>query len=204
MYTVGQFGKRFGLSRSTLLYYDAIGLLSPSGRSQANYRLYTDDDLRRMEQIKTFRDTGLPLAAIKDLLQPDWASPSIILAQRLQSINGEIEQLRHQQRIIIKLLGPSYSLADARTMNKARWVSILESTGLDEDGMNKWHAEFERSAPQAHQDFLESISIEPEEIALIRERSRGQGSAISVEPAISVTRRPTRRPRDSSIRNKSR
>ena len=172
MHTIGQIGKRFGLSRSTLLYYDAIGLLSPSGRSEANYRLYTDSDMRRMEQIKTFRDTGLPLSAIKDLLQPDQSLPSVILAQRLQSINGEIEQLRQQQRIIVRLLGPAHAFADSRTMDKARWVSILESTGLDEDGMSKWHAEFERSAPQAHQDFLESIGIEPEEIALIRERSR--------------------------------
>ncbi len=37
MHTIGQIGKRFGLPRSTLLYYDAIGLLSPSRRSDANY-----------------------------------------------------------------------------------------------------------------------------------------------------------------------
>src|SRR5574344_1987818 len=48
MHTIGQIAKRFALSRSTLLYYDTIGLLSPSGRSQANYRLYTDNDVRRM------------------------------------------------------------------------------------------------------------------------------------------------------------
>ncbi|MFC1747364.1 MerR family DNA-binding transcriptional regulator [Pseudomonadota bacterium] len=38
MHTIGEVSKRFSISRSTLLYYDAIGLLSPSGRSNANYR----------------------------------------------------------------------------------------------------------------------------------------------------------------------
>lgn len=174
MFTVGQIGKRFGLSRSTLLYYDAIGLLTPSGRSEANYRLYTDEDVQRMERIQTFRDTGLPLAAIKELLHADWSSPSTILAQRLQNISEEISRLRQQQQVIIRLLDPSQALADSSVMTKARWVSTLTAAGLDERGMDKWHAEFERAAPQAHQDFLESIGIERDEIMYIRQNSRQQ------------------------------
>ncbi len=40
MITIGRLARRFGLSRSTLLYYDSIGLLSPSTRSAKDYRLY--------------------------------------------------------------------------------------------------------------------------------------------------------------------
>jgi DNA-binding transcriptional MerR regulator len=40
MHTIGQAAKHANLSRSTLLYYDRIGLLRPSGRSRAGYRLY--------------------------------------------------------------------------------------------------------------------------------------------------------------------
>ena len=175
MYTVGQIGKRFGLSRTTLLYYDNIGLLVPSGRSEANYRLYTDKDVQRMERIQTFRDTGLALAAIKELLQLGKSSPSAILAQRLQNISEEIAQLRQQQRVIISLLGPSQPLAGSPIMTRERWSATLLAAGLDEDGMRKWHAEFERSAPQAHQEFLESIGIDREGIARIREKSREMG-----------------------------
>ena len=52
MYTVGQLAKLFGLSRSTLLYYDEIGLLSPSARSASNYRLYSEADIRRVRIIR--------------------------------------------------------------------------------------------------------------------------------------------------------
>ena len=69
MYTIGYLVKNFALSRSTLLYYDKIGLLKPSGRSDANYRLYTQDDVRKMEQIALYKEAGLTLEAIANLLE---------------------------------------------------------------------------------------------------------------------------------------
>ena len=57
-------------------------------------------------------------------------------------------------------------------MDKDTWVSILRASGLDEAGMRNWHVEFEKTSPEAHQDFLESIGIEKNEIDLIREWSR--------------------------------
>ncbi|MCP3961623.1 MAG: MerR family transcriptional regulator, partial [bacterium] len=64
MLTISQVAARFGLSRSTLLYYDSIGLLSPSLRSRANYRLYSPADVERMELIDLYRQAGL---ALKDV-----------------------------------------------------------------------------------------------------------------------------------------
>ena len=58
MLTISQLAKRFALSRSTLLYYDARGLLSPSRRSEANDRLYSQADVERMELIDVYRREG--------------------------------------------------------------------------------------------------------------------------------------------------
>ena len=69
MYTISQLGAMFGLSRSTLLYYDSLGLLRPSARSEAGYRLYSDDDCTRMRQIVLFRGLGVPLSKIAALPQ---------------------------------------------------------------------------------------------------------------------------------------
>ena len=66
--TIGQLCRRFGLSRSTLLYYDRIGLLHPTGRSASNYRLYSDADVQRMERIIVFRQAGIALAKIGRIL----------------------------------------------------------------------------------------------------------------------------------------
>jgi len=57
-----------GLSRSTLLYYDRIGLLHPPGRTASNYRYYTDADRTRLERIRHFREAGLTLKEIRAVL----------------------------------------------------------------------------------------------------------------------------------------
>ena len=45
-----------GISRTVLLYYDTIGLLKPSGRTGAGYRIYSEADVQRLKQIMIYRD----------------------------------------------------------------------------------------------------------------------------------------------------
>lgn len=172
MYTVGQLGKLIGLSRSALLYYDEIGLLSPSARSSSGYRLYSEGDVQRMERIMIYRDAGLSLDVIGKLLQADEESAPVVLERHLLRVNEEIARLRQQQHVIAQLLGDAQVLRKSRSMTKAHWIALLASTGLNEEGMLKWHMEFEKMSPDAHQDFLESLGIPPEEIALIRQLSK--------------------------------
>ncbi len=172
MYTISQIAKRFSISRSTLIYYDSIGILSPSGRSESNYRLYSDSDIEKMEKISMFRSAGLSLEAISSLLVNDDSDVNTALEKRLSSINVEIQSLREQQSFILKILESDGQQKNTRVINKEVWISILRASGLDEAGMRKWHIEFERTSPEAHQDFLESIGIEQEEISEIREWSR--------------------------------
>ncbi len=57
-----------GVTRRTLHYYDAIGLLSPSRAAENGYRKYSEADLLRLQQILLFRETGLPLEKICQIL----------------------------------------------------------------------------------------------------------------------------------------
>jgi len=177
MFTIGQIAKKYALSRSTLLYYDKIGVLNPSGRSEANYRLYTSGDLERMDRIMLFRSAGLSLETIRDLLDREGGDFDTSLEHRLSTINSEIQRLRDQQQVILKILENTALTAQTRVMNKETWVSILRASGLDEAGMRNWHIEFEKTSPEAHQDFLESIGIEKDEIELIRQWSRPDNQA---------------------------
>lgn len=172
MYTISQLAKRFGLSRSALLHYDAIGLLPASTRSNSGYRLYTEQAVQRMTQIQAYRDAGLPLADIRTLLASSTDEPAAVLERHLQALNRDISRMRQQQQVIVRLLGSASALRGSRAMNKERWVEMLRAAGLDEAGMRTWHREFEQRSPEAHQDFLESLGIGAAEIALIREHSR--------------------------------
>lgn len=172
MLTIGQLAKKYALSRSTLIYYDKLGLLSPSGRSYSNYRLYSGADRERLERIMLYRSAGLSLETMSRLLDRPGDELDLALEQRLLSLNGEIQALRKQQKVILDMLESTRARQGARVMNKATWVSILQAAGLDEAGMRQWHIEFEKSSPEAHQDFLESIGIGHDEIEAIRAWSK--------------------------------
>ena len=172
MFTIGQVGKKYSLSRSTLIYYDSIGVLTPSGRSESNYRLYSEGDLKKMDRIQLFRSAGLSLDSIELLLEKENNELDSTLEGRLLTINSEIQKLRNQQKVILDILENETLAKDSRLMTKDVWVSILRAAGLDDAGMKNWHIEFERSSPEAHQDFLESLGIEKDEVAAIRDWSR--------------------------------
>lgn len=171
MYSIGQLAKKFNLSRSTLLYYDSIGILGASFRTRANYRIYSDEDVKRLEQISIYRKAGLTLEEIKRLLDsPDTITTSI-LEKRLDDINREIQELRNQQYFIAKVLKNKDLLKRAGVINKDTWIALLHKMGFDHMTSMKWHIEFERSFPEEHQLFLESLGLQPEEIKKIREWS---------------------------------
>lgn len=74
-----------GVSIRALHHYDAIGLLVPSGRTEAGYRLYSDDDLLRLQQILIGRELGLSLEAIRRSLDdPHFDRRQALLAQRAE------------------------------------------------------------------------------------------------------------------------
>ena len=172
MFTIGQVAKKYSLSRSTLIYYDSIGVLTPGGRSESNYRLYSEDDLNKMDRIQLFRSAGLSLDSIELLLEKENSELDSTLEGRLLTINSEIQKLRNQQKVILNILENETLARDSRLMTKEVWVSILRAAGLDDAGMKNWHIEFERTSPEAHQDFLESLGIEKDEVAAIRDWSR--------------------------------
>ncbi len=168
MKTVSALAKAFGLSRSTLLYYDRQGLLKPDARSPANYRLYSEKTVARLSFITTLRETGLSLEKIKLILSSNSSNFHNILDQRLTQLNGEIADLRQQQQVIVRLLQDEQKLGNSRVMDKTRWVELLRASGMDDAQMEQWHREFEQMSPQAHQDFLESLGIADDEIKQIQ------------------------------------
>lgn len=155
-----------------MLHYDAIGLLRPAIRTVSNYRVYTDKDRKRLQQICSLRSTGISLDHIREIMDTDDSAIADILQTRIDQINHEIQRLRLQQSVIVKLLGDIGLQTSTRMLTKEMWVTLLSSAGLDEEGMRQWHIEFERSMPEGHQDFLESLGLSAEEISKIRDWSK--------------------------------
>lgn len=172
MLSVSQIAKRFGLSRTTILYYESCGLLKPALRTRANYRLYGELEMRVLEEIRLYRSIGLNIASVRAILANPQTEISSLLRHRLQELDSEIDQRRQHQRVILRLLQSKNILRRAKNMTKEKWVSIMKAAGFTEDDMHRWHREFERAAPDDHHQFLQYLQIPAAEVKSIREWSR--------------------------------
>jgi DNA-binding transcriptional MerR regulator len=85
-YQVSEVARLANVSVRALHHYDAIGLLTPSGRSQAGYRLYTAEDLLRLQQILVGRELGLPLEQIRRALDDPDFDPVAALESQLRAL----------------------------------------------------------------------------------------------------------------------
>jgi MerR family transcriptional regulator, thiopeptide resistance regulator len=172
MMTVTRLAQSCNLSRTTVLYYESIGLLRPASRTAANYRRYSLREVDRLRQICLYRNAGLRLEDIRGLLDGKGGGAKLVLERRLKELDAEIENLREHQRAILRLLARAKSLTRYKMLTKEKFVSVLRSAGLTEEQMSAFHAQFERDAPNEHQEFLEFLHIPKEEIDQIREWSR--------------------------------
>ena len=172
-YSISQIACACDLSRSTLLYYDRLGLLRPTGRTGAGYRYYSDSDLERLKRIGHFREAGLSLKEIRSVLSSGGKPGTQLLEKRLRVTAENIVGLKNQQRLLAGMLRKVASGKRPPSVDKEMWIEMLRAAGMDQNAMNRWHTEFERRAPDGHQEFLLSLGIPPDEAARIRRLSGG-------------------------------
>ncbi len=89
--SVGQVAGISGVTVRTLHHYDEVGLLSPGGRSLAGYRLYSEEDLERLERILYYKELGFPLEGIVTILNDPAA--------------GTADHLRRQHKLLTRRIG---------------------------------------------------------------------------------------------------
>lgn len=173
MYTITALARQFGLSRGTLLYYDRIGLLTPSARSDAGYRLYSPADQARLAAICVYRQAGLAMEDIACILATEGDADADLLQRRLRELGEEIRGLQVKQRVLAGMLKAVSGGNLAGQIDKDAWVAMLRAAGMDDAAMARWHREFETRSPQAHHDFLLSLGITVDEVLQIRRWSAG-------------------------------
>ena len=69
-YRIEEVAERTGFTKRTLRYYEEMGLITPAGRTEGNYRLYSEEDVARLQRIRRLKDVlGIPLSAIKRMAE---------------------------------------------------------------------------------------------------------------------------------------
>jgi len=125
MLKVGELAALANLTVRTLHHYDSIGLLRPSARSDAGYRLYDRDDVARLHRIQALRAFGMSLSDIGLTLDSPAGSPLAIVDRQLESLEVRMAEAR---RLRDQLLRVREQLMRGTAPDLSTWLTTLENT----------------------------------------------------------------------------
>ncbi len=121
-YKVGDVAKLARVSVRTLRHYDEIGLLRPSDHSRAGYRLYTAEDLTRLQQVLFYKELGFGLEEIRDLM----ADPAFNRREALASQRHLIARQRLRLEAMLGLIDKTLaSLEEGASMTKEEMFEVF-------------------------------------------------------------------------------
>ena len=102
LYTTGEMAKLAGVSVRTVQFYDGKGLLPPSQLSEGGRRLYSQEDLGKLQRICLWKAMGLSLDSIKGILESENADKvlGLLLEQQAKALEQEIRDRQHQLKSI--------------------------------------------------------------------------------------------------------
>ena len=147
-YTTGEIAKLCGVTVRTVQYYDTRGILIPTELSEGGRRLYSEDDLKRMQIICFLRELGLPIDSISQILSEDDSGSviSLLLEQQEQDLKEEIgerqekleklealrRELKSVETISVESIGDvAYKMSNKKKLKKIHRNLILYAIPLE-------------------------------------------------------------------------
>ncbi|MGG3467771.1 MerR family transcriptional regulator [Neobacillus pocheonensis] len=109
-YTVQKLASLAGVSTRTLRYYDEIGILKPARINSSGYRIYGQEEVDRLQQILFYRELGVGLESIKDIV----TAPSFDGAQALREHREKLLEKREQLDLLIANVDKTIALSEGR------------------------------------------------------------------------------------------
>ncbi|MCH8620904.1 MerR family transcriptional regulator [Undibacterium sp. TS12] len=119
---IGELAKRIGLTVRALHHYEEIGLVQPSSRTAAGYRLYNRDDVARLHRVQALRGLGLSLAETRDMLNGDGADLRQLIRQQMSAIDRQIADATDLRE---RLAALEVKLSGEKEPDIDEWLSTL-------------------------------------------------------------------------------
>jgi MerR family transcriptional regulator, thiopeptide resistance regulator len=171
---VGELARSTGLTARTLHHYDEIGLLVPSARSEAGYRLYGDGDVRRLYRILALRGMGFPLDEIAATLARDGDDARPVVRRHLERID---EQLRLARGLRARLTRILDLLDKADEPSSDRFIEAIEvMTRMERYYTPEQLEQLERRADAIGEEGLRRAEAEWAELIAAVEAERAAGT----------------------------
>lgn len=126
---IGELAHRTGLSVRMLRHYDEIGLCRPAKRSAAGYRLYSEADLHRLQQVVSLRQLGLSLEEVRICLDGRQLSAEQVIELQLERLNAMIAR---QQKLRSRLVAILERLRMSENISPDDLIQLIEETTMFE------------------------------------------------------------------------
>jgi DNA-binding transcriptional MerR regulator len=138
-YRVGQFARASGVSVRTLHHYDRMGLLKPTRYTGAGFRLYSENDFARLEQIVALKFIGFSLNEIKNILKRGPGDLTTTLRQQREAI----EEKRDRLELAVKAIQRAEYVLASRAPGWETFAKIIEVITMQSnmDWTNKYYSE---------------------------------------------------------------
>jgi DNA-binding transcriptional MerR regulator len=160
MWQIGALAKKLGLTVRALHHYDAIGLVAPSERSDAGYRLYSDEDAARLAHVAMLRRLGLGLDDIRACVDAPGADARDAISRHIQELRAQLEE---QRALLAKLESIEAHLAAAP--EGARLDAIMEAVDMIEKHYTPEQlAQLAERREELGEDALERVQNEWSEV----------------------------------------
>lgn len=124
-----------GLSVRALHHYDAIGLVSPEKRTSAGYRLYTEADLVALQQVLVYRELGLPLERIKQIVNDPAFDRQAAFEDQRRQLEHKLENTHAMLRAVDKALA---ALKGVPIMNAKELFDGFDPAEYEEEAKERW------------------------------------------------------------------
>jgi DNA-binding transcriptional MerR regulator len=190
-YTVSQVAKLARSSVRALHHWDEIGLLVPSARTDAGYRLYGDADLERLQQILFFRELAFPLEEIRRILDdPEFDRGAALRMQRAM-----LEERASQARALIAAVDRALeALEGGAPLNGEEMFEAFDSARYEDEVRERWgdtdeYRESARRTRRYTQEDWRAIRAEGEEITRGLAAQMEAGAAPDSETAMALAER---------------
>jgi DNA-binding transcriptional MerR regulator len=136
-YTVQKLGQMAGVSTRTLRYYDEIGILKPARINSSGYRIYGQSEVDQLQQILFYRELGVSLERIKDIV----TSPSFDGTEALREHRAKLLEKRAQLDLLISNVDKTIALKGGKItmMDKEKFEGFKEK--LIDDNESKYGQE---------------------------------------------------------------
>jgi DNA-binding transcriptional MerR regulator len=146
--TIGELAARLGVPVRTVRFWSDEGLVAPPARSGGGYRLYDAPAVARLDLVRTLRELGLGLPAIRELLAQR-RSVREVAAEHVRALDGEIRLLRLRRTLLQHVVTVGSTTEEMRIVHDLATLSARERQQMIDDFVARVFGDVPDDAPGA-------------------------------------------------------